>query len=103
LNRKGSITLSFDQIIVNGKRPPMRASLVKVIEGSGADDAKRVGAGAVAGAIIGGMLGGGKGALAGVMIGAGGTVAATDGSNADLPVGTILRIRLDQPLEVTIR
>ena len=103
LNRKGSITLSFDQIIVNGKRPPMRASLVKIIEGSGAEDAKRVGAGAVAGAIIGGMLGGGKGALAGVMIGAGGTVAATEGSNADLPVGTILRIRLDQPLEVTIR
>jgi hypothetical protein len=103
LNRKGSITLSFDQIIVNGKRPPMRASLVKVLEGSGAEDAKRVGAGAVAGAIIGGMLGGGKGALAGVMIGAGGTVAATEGSNADLPVGTILRIRLDQPLEITIK
>lgn len=103
LNRKGSITLSFDQMIINGKRPPMRASLVRVIEGSGTEDAKRVGAGAVVGGIIGGMLGGGKGALAGVMIGAGGTVAATEGTNADLPVGTILRIRLDQPLEVTIR
>lgn len=103
LNRKGSITLSFDQMVINGKRPPMRASLVKVIEGNGSDDAKRVGAGAVAGAIIGGMLGGGKGALAGVMIGAGGTVAATEGANAELPVGTVLRIRLDQPLEVTIR
>jgi hypothetical protein len=103
LNRKGSITLSFDQMIVNGSRPPMRASLVKVMEGSVGDDAKRVGAGAAVGAIIGGMLGGGKGALAGVMIGAGGTVAATDGSNADLPVGTILKIRLDQPLEVTIK
>lgn len=103
LNRKGSITLSFDQMVINGKRPPMRASLVKVIEGSGTEDAKRVGAGAVVGGLIGGMLGGGKGALAGVMIGAGGTVAATEGSNADLPVGTILRIRLDQPLEVTIR
>jgi hypothetical protein len=103
LNRKGSITLSFDQMVINGSRPPMRASLVKVIEGNGSDDAKRVGAGAVAGAIIGGMLGGGKGALAGVMIGAGGTVAATEGANAELPVGTVLRIRLDQPLEVTIR
>ena len=103
LNRKGSITLSFDQMVINGKRPPMRASLVRVIEGSGAEDAKRVGAGAVVGGIIGGMLGGGKGALAGVMIGAGGTVAATEGSNAELPVGTILRIRLDQPLEVTVR
>ena len=103
LTRKGSITLSFDEILVNGKRPPMRASLLRVIEGSGTDDAKRVGAGAAVGAIIGGMMGGGKGALAGVMIGAGGTVAATDGSNADLPVGTVLRVRLDQPLEITIR
>lgn len=103
LSRKGSITLSFDQMVINGKRPPMRASLVKVIEGNGSDDAKRVGAGAVAGAIIGGMLGGGKGALAGVMIGAGGTIAATEGANAELPVGTVLRIRLDQPLEVTIK
>lgn len=103
LNRKGSITLSFDQMVINGKRPPMRASLLRVMEASGTEDAKRVGAGAVVGGIIGGMLGGGKGALAGVMIGAGGTVAATEGTNADLPVGTILRIRLDQPLEVTIR
>ncbi len=103
LNRKGSITLSFDQIVINGKRPPMRASLVKVMEGQVGDDAKRIGAGAAVGAIIGGMIGGGKGALAGVMIGAGGTVAATEGSNAELPVGTILRIRLDQPLEVTIK
>jgi hypothetical protein len=103
LNRKGSITLSFDQMIINGSRPPMRASLVRVIEGSGTDEAKKIGAGAAVGAIIGGMLGGGKGALAGVMIGAGGTVAATEGSDADLPVGTILRIRLDQPLEVTIK
>ena len=103
LNRKGSITLSFDQMVVNGKRPPMRASLVKVIEGSVGQDAARIGVGAAAGAIIGGILGGGKGALAGVMIGAGGTIAATEGSNAELPVGTILRIRLDQPLEVTIK
>jgi len=40
--------------------------------------------------------------LAGILIGGGGTIAATDGANAELPVGTILRIRLDQPLEVTV-
>jgi len=32
-----------------------------------------------------------------------GSPLMNDGSNADLPVGTILRIRLDQPLEVTIK
>jgi hypothetical protein len=103
LNRKGSITLSFDEMIVNGKRPPLRASLVKAMEGKSGQDATRIGAGAVVGGIIGGMLGGGKGALAGVLIGGGGTIAATDGADAELPAGTVLRIRLDQPLEVTIK
>jgi outer membrane lipoprotein SlyB len=63
-------------------------------------DATRIGAGAVVGAIIGGLLGGGKGALLGVLVGGGGTIAATEGSDVDLPVGTVLRIRLDQPLEI---
>jgi hypothetical protein len=102
LERRGSITLSFDEMVVGGKHPPMRASVVQAMEGKMGDDAGRIGAGAAVGAILGGIMGGGKGALAGILIGGGGTIAATDGSNADLPVGTILRIRLDQPLEVTI-
>lgn len=102
LERKGSITLSFDELVVGGKHPPMRASVVQAIDGKMGDDAGRIGAGATAGAIIGGLLGGAKGMLAGILIGGGGTIAATDGANADLPAGTILRIRLDQPLEVTI-
>jgi hypothetical protein len=102
LERRGSITLSFDEMAVGGKHPPMRASVVQAMEGKMADDAGRIGAGAAVGAILGGIIGGGKGMLAGILIGGGGTIAATDGTNADLPVGTILRIRLDQPLEVTI-
>jgi hypothetical protein len=35
-----------------------------------------------------------------VLVGGGGTIAATEGSDVDLPVGTILRIQLDQPLEI---
>jgi hypothetical protein len=101
-DRKGSITLSFDEIIIGGKRPPMRASVVQAMEGKMGDDAGRIGLGAAAGAILGGIIAGGKGALAGVLIGGGGTIAATEGANAELPPGTILRIRLDQPLEVTI-
>ena len=53
-------------------------------------------------AIVGGIIGGGKGAMLGVIVGGGGTIAATDGSDIDLPLGTILRIRLDQVLEVPI-
>ena len=55
------------------------------------------------GAIIGGIIGGGKGALIGVLVGGGGTIAATEGADVDLPVGTILRIRIDQPLELAAR
>ena len=102
LERRGSITLSFDEMAVGGKHPPMRASVVQAMEGKMGDDAGRIGAGAAMGAILGGIIGGGKGMLAGILIGGGGTIAATDGANAELPVGTILRIRLDQPLEVTV-
>ena len=102
LERRGSITLSFDEMLVGGKHPPMRASVVQAMEGKMGDDIGRIGAGATVGAILGGILGGGKGVLAGILIGGGGTIAATDGSNAELPLGTILRIRLDQPLEVTL-
>lgn len=102
IDRRGSITLSFDEMVIGGKRPPMRASVVQALEGKMSDDNGRISVGAAAGAILGGIIGGGKGLLAGVLIGAGGTMAATDGVNAELPVGTILRIRLDQPLEVTI-
>ena len=65
-----------------------------------AQDATRIGAGAVVGAILGGLIGGGKGALIGVLVGGGGTMAATEGTDVELPAGTILRIRLDQPLDI---
>jgi len=56
--------------------------------------------GAGAGAILGGILGGVKGAVLGAVIGAGGAIAATDGKDVELPAGSIIRIRLDSPLNV---
>jgi hypothetical protein len=50
------------------------------------------------GAIIGGILGGFKGAMAGVLIGGGGTIAATEGKEVVLPQGTVLRVRIDSPV-----
>ena len=44
------------------------------------------------------ILGGVKGALAGILIGGGGTIAATEGKDVELPAGTVLRVRLDSPL-----
>ncbi len=99
LDRKGRLSLSFDQIVVNSRSYPMSASVVEALESGGyKEDAAKIGAGAGVGAIIGGILGGVKGALAGILIGGGGVVAATEGKDVVLPVGSILRIRLDEPL-----
>ncbi len=100
VDRRGSLTLSFDELKVGATTYRLRASVTSAMDGKTAEDAKRIGVGAVAGAILGGILGGGKGALVGVLIGGGGTMAATEGSDVDLPLGTVLRIRLDQPLQL---
>ena len=100
IDRKGNLTLSFDEIRIGTTSYRLRASVTQAIDGAIKDDATRIGAGAVVGAILGGLIGGGKGALLGVLVGGGGTIAATDGTDVTLPAGTILRVRLDQPLEI---
>ena len=102
LDRRGSLTLSFDEIRIDSTNYRLRASVIEALDGDVTRDATRIGAGAAVGAIIGGLLGGGKGALLGVLVGGGGTIAATEGSDVNLPTGTVLRIRLDQALEVAV-
>ncbi len=98
LDRKAQMTLSFDQITINGRDYPIQGLVVDAIEGEGIKgDAAKIGAGAGVGAIIGGILGGAKGAVAGILIGGGGIAAATPGKDVELTPGTILRVRLDQP------
>ena len=100
-DRRGSLTVAFDQVTVNGRTYPMRGMVVEALESEGLKgEAGRIGAGAGVGAIIGGIIGGVKGALLGVLIGGGGTIAATEGKDVTLPPGTILRVRLDQPPNV---
>jgi hypothetical protein len=98
LDRKGSLTVSFDQITVRGRTYPMRGTVTEALESEGVrGEVGRIGTGAGIGAIIGGILGGVKGALAGILIGGGGVIAATEGKDVDLPAGTVLRVRLDSP------
>jgi hypothetical protein len=98
LDRKGRISLLFDEITIDGRTYPMRATVVQALESGGyKEDAAKIGTAAGVGAIIGGILGGVKGALAGILIGGGGMVAATEGKDVVLPPGSILRIRLDSP------
>lgn len=101
LERKGSLTLAFDQVRINGREYPIRATVTQAIESEGIKgEAGKIGAGAGVGMIIGGILGGVKGALAGILIGGGGTIAATEGKDVELAAGTVLRVRLDSGLNL---
>ena len=99
--RKGSLTVAFDQITVRGRSYPMHGTVTQALESEGIKgELPRIGAGSAVGAIIGGIIGGAKGALLGVLIGGGGTIAATEGKDVTLPPGTILRVKFDEPLTV---
>ncbi|MEP6783073.1 MAG: hypothetical protein ABI983_05350 [Acidobacteriota bacterium] len=95
-DRKGSLTLEFNRIMVNGRNYDAKAYVTQALESGGIkDEAGRIGAGSAVGAIIGGILGGVKGAVAGILIGGGGVIAATEGKDVHLPEGTVLRVRFD--------
>jgi hypothetical protein len=98
-DRKGSLTVAFDRVTVNGRSYPIRATVSQALESEGImGEKEKIGIGAGAGAILGAILGGAKGALAGILIGGGGTIAATEGKDVELPAGTVLRVRMDSPL-----
>ena len=102
LDRKGSLTLTFDQLTVRGVAYPVRCTVVQTIESEGIKaEASRIGVGAGVGAILGGILAGPQGAAAGIFIGTGGVLAALPGKDVELPAGSIVRVRFDTP--VTIR
>lgn len=98
-DRKGSLTINFTKLQVNGRERDVTAYVTQALESEGLKgEAGRVGAGAGVGAIIGGILGGVKGAIAGILIGSGGVLVATEGKDVHLPEGTVLRVRFDSPV-----
>ena len=100
-NRTARMTVSFDQVTVNGQPHPIRGTVTEAIQGSGVKgEVGRLGVGAGAGALVGGLLGGVKGALIGVAIGGGGMLAATEGKEVRVPQGSVLRVRLDSPVQM---
>jgi len=95
-DRKGSLTIQFTRLTVNGRTRDVRAHVIQALESEGLKgEIPRIGAGAGVGAIIGGILGGVKGAIAGILIGGGGVIAATEGKDVHLPEGTVLRIQFE--------
>jgi hypothetical protein len=101
IERTGSLTLAFDRLTIGNRSYPIRGVVTDALESEGIKgDAGKIGAGAGVGAVIGAILGGAKGALAGILIGGGGTVAATEGKDVELMPGTVLRVRLDSDLNL---
>jgi hypothetical protein len=103
-NRTAKMTVSFDQVTVNGRAYPIRGTVTQAIEGEGLKgETGRIATGAGVGAVLGGILGGVKGAILGTVIGGGGTIAATEGKQVELPQGSVLRVRLDSPVSIQAR
>ncbi len=103
LHRTANMTLAFDQLTINGRAYPIRARVMEAIATKAKGEVAKVGAGAGIGGLIGGILGGGKGVAAGILIGGGGTMAATEGKQVDLPPGTVLRTRMDAAVQIQIQ
>ncbi|MXW65696.1 MAG: hypothetical protein F4Z72_01625 [Gemmatimonadales bacterium] len=92
------VKVRFVDVFFNGASWPLSASVVQVMPGPGGAAA----AGGTAPANLGRVLAGGRqGAVAGAAAGAASGSAvllAADGTGPALPAGTILRLRLDEPL-----
>ncbi|HKE86873.1 MAG TPA: hypothetical protein VKB50_24120, partial [Vicinamibacterales bacterium] len=100
-NRTAKMTVSFDQVTVDGRAYPIRGTVTQAIQGEGIKgETGRIATGAGVGAVLGGLLGGFKGALIGVLVGGGGITAATEGKEVELPQGAVLRVRLDSPVQI---
>jgi hypothetical protein len=99
IDRRGSLTLAFDQMTVGGNTYRIRASVTQALEGPGIKgEGGKMTTGAAAGAIIGGILGGFQGALVGIAVGGGGSLLALPGTNVKVAAGTVLRVRFDAPV-----
>jgi len=103
--RDGRIRLEFTSLqFPNGTRADIRASVTSVEEKhTGTSTKKRAGLGAILGGVLGGIIEGKSGALIGAVIGAGGAVVGTRGQNVELPEGSHLVLRLDQPTVLASR
>lgn len=105
------IKVTLIDISFNGQTWPLSATVVEATpttqgEFSTGDKAVRIGAGAVAGAILGRVIGGNaKGTVIGAAVGAAAGTAitlATEDVDAVLSEGSRFRLRLDEPLTITV-
>lgn len=94
-------------VLADGTEIPIRTEAIyRDGESPGNESAKKIGGATVGGAILGAIIGGGKGAAIGGAAGAaGGTavVMAGDRNAATLTAGTIVTVRLTDPVRVDVQ
>jgi hypothetical protein len=93
----GQLTLSFDELRLGDQPIRLRASVVSVLDPKRPDETRRASTASVVGA--GGSFG--LVPLLDVMVNGSGSIVATSGTDVKLPVGIVLRLRLDQPVEIS--
>lgn len=93
-------------VFADGTEIPIRTDAIyREGDSPGSESAKKIGGAAAGGAILGALLGGGKGAAIGGAVGAAGgsaVVMAGDRNAASLPAGTIVTVRLTEPVAVDV-
>jgi outer membrane lipoprotein SlyB len=97
-----------DLVLPTGATVPIEASFAQQGRSETGRDAATIGGGAAAGAILGRVIGKGnrsKASVIGAIIGAaaGAAIASrTPGEEVVIPEGTVVSLRLDAPVEVTV-
>jgi hypothetical protein len=106
-DKAGSLSLSFDRVLTSaGSGVPMSAAMTRAGSKSGKKTAGIIGGSAAGGALLGKILGGNTrsaaiGSVAGGAIGTG-IAAGTSGADVELSAGSLLTVKLDQPLTISI-
>jgi hypothetical protein len=107
IKERARLGIRFHMLVfADGTEVPIRTEAVyREGESPGRESSAKIGGAAVGGAILGAILGGGKGAALGGATGAaGGTAAVMAGGRnaATLPAGTVLTVRLEEPVTVDV-
>jgi len=106
---RAHVALRFETLTPAGadERYPIHTTAVgRTAESTKEKDALEIGAPAAGGALIGALVGGKKGALIGGAAGAGGGTAivlSTRGKEVAMPSGSVLTLRLTEPVTVRVR
>jgi hypothetical protein len=99
-SRTGELTLAFKDITVGGRILKLRASVEQLFSGAPPDASGRAGTDAAIEAAVARLPNADRTLLPGVFVGVGGSIASTEGSDVKLAPGTLLRVRLDQPIQI---